>query len=153
MLRRSSDGSRFATGRGQFLTDLPGVAGGLPRIFVDVTIASARTYAALDTGGGYVVCDPEFANLAMIPAGAECVGTAGIEVRGRLYSGTLYRTRMELIAHEGSSLELEGVAFVPSLNAGATWPLPPAVLGFRGMLEYVRFAIDPRDESFYFGSC
>ncbi len=49
-----------------------------------------------------------------------------------------------------ANLSLDATAFVPQLHPEQTWPLPTFV-GLAGMLQRLRFAVDPVDSKFYFG--
>jgi len=56
---------------------------------------------------------------------------------------------LSLPATEGNSLLLEANAFVPDSEERIL--RFPSFLGLQGCLEWVRFAIDPLDQMFYFG--
>lgn len=55
------------------------------------------------------------------------------------------------IPHSGLDLEVDATAFVPTLPSGERWP-DPNFLGLSGFLERIRFAIDPAENAFYFGT-
>jgi hypothetical protein len=57
---------------------------------------------------------------------------------------------MRLPADGGEDLEVDGTAFVPTLAPGDPWPLPD-FLGLAGFLQRVRFAVDPAENTLYFG--
>ncbi|MCY4192277.1 MAG: hypothetical protein OXD42_13320 [Rhodospirillaceae bacterium] len=61
-------------------------------------------------------------------------------------SGTLERYPIVLAAQEGQSLEIDATLFVCSEWRRGNF------LGYTGLLERVRFAIDPASQLFYFGS-
>ena len=72
-----------------------------------------------------------------------------ISSRLGLLDGTLHRTDIHLVCDRGQGLTVDGtVLVVPD------WPGPP-VLGYRGLLEHMRFALDPggapNEPWFYFG--
>jgi hypothetical protein len=79
------------------------------------------------------------------------IGDQEILIRGILIKGGIHRLNLTVLASEGNGLSLEVTAFVPdsSKNFGATYP---AFLGYAGCLEWIRFAVDPSTETFYFGS-
>ena len=62
-----------------------------------------------------------------------------------LINGRLERVRVAFPAEEGDTFELDATWFV-----SAEWP-GPAVIGWKGCLERMRFAFDPATDSFYFG--
>jgi aspartyl protease len=61
------------------------------------------------------------------------------ELRGRLERIPVY-----FVAEEGESVEVEATWF---LSEGC---IGPPVIGWKGCLERVRFALDPGEEQFYF---
>ena len=63
-----------------------------------------------------------------------------------MLAGSLERIPLTLTASDGDSLTIDATWFVSE-----EWP-GPTVIGWRGALERIRFAIDPSEESFYFGS-
>lgn len=73
-----------------------------------------------------------------------------LTVRGIKYQGQLYRLPIKFLAAEGESFELEVTAFIPHLEPGQEW-LFPSFLGLQGCLEFLRFAVDPGANVFYFG--
>jgi hypothetical protein len=120
-----------------------------PRIFVCLGIGGFQTQAALDTGGVYLVCDPETADL-LDPSSGASLGVHELLIRGCRYNGDLRKLTIRIQAEEGKSLELEVTAFIPRLAHGQEWRLP-SVLGLQGCLEFLRFAVDPGANTFYFG--
>lgn len=100
----------------------------------------AETHVALlDTGAEWSVVAPSVAKAA----GAVALGERiKFSTRHGLIHGDLARIRVALHATLGLPLVVDGTVFVPDHG----WPLqaPSVVLGFRGMLETVRFAIDAR---------
>ena len=69
--------------------------------------------------------------------------------RGRtrlgLIEGRLCKGWLTLLAEEGESLDLEATFFLSPQWQGGNF------LGYEGALERIRFAIDPRENLFYFG--
>jgi hypothetical protein len=51
-----------------------------------------------------------------------------------------------LVSHEGDSIEIEATVFV-----SREWP-SGNFIGYAGLLERIRFAIDPASNSFFFGA-
>jgi hypothetical protein len=119
------------------------------RILLDVEIDGQETQAVVDTGGVWLVCDPEIAAvLGLDPQdGADC---PRLWIRGESFRGTLHRLPLTLLATEGHSLRLEGTAFVPEPESHQRWRWP-SFLGFHGCLERIHFAVDTSTRTFYFG--
>jgi hypothetical protein len=54
---------------------------------------------------------------------------------------------MTLIADDGDSLRIDATVFVSS-----DWPrMAGTFLGYSGLLERIRFAVDPQKNDFFFG--
>lgn len=147
MLLMFEDGSPFAQGVSRYrsATDLQAT----PRILVNVQIEHIETMAAVDTGGIYLVCDPEIGDLLDLNP-ADGLETPPLLIRGRKVQGALHRMYLTLLAEQGKSLEVEITAFVPQLEPNEKWSLP-TFMGLSGCLERIRFAVDPTTNRFYFG--
>ncbi len=104
--------------------------------------------ALLDTGAQWSVIGGELGEIL-----ADQLGEAQRRLRmstphGNL-DGNLHRLDIHVVADRGRCISVESsVVVIP------TWPGPP-VLGYRGFLERLRFALDPgcrdRNQWFYFG--
>lgn len=150
MLLCFEDGNPFAQGGCAYENRPASEQENTPRIIVPVQIEGVATRAILDTGGVYLVCNPEIAEfLALDPA--QSLGTEMLGIRGMRYAGNLYRLSLGLMATEGEGLQVEVTAFVPQLVMSDVWVLP-SFLGLQGCLERLRFAVDPSTDTFYFGS-
>jgi hypothetical protein len=120
------------------------------RIIIEVEVQGQRTYAMLDTGAPYVICNPNMARrLGLDPAAA--LEPKKLFIRGKTIEGWLHRLDLTLRAEEGDELIIDATAFVPSV-VETQWPGLPAIVGLEGCLERVRFAFDTSNETFYFGS-
>lgn len=123
-----------------------------PRILIEVEIEGVRTQAMVDTGGVYLICHPEFAELLDLDDTVlvEKKIHMAIPRYGRV-EGNLYFVSLTLLAEEGYSCEWQVTAFVPRhLTSNA--PVFPSVMGLHGCLEKLRFAVDPSTDTFYFGT-
>jgi hypothetical protein len=146
---RFEDGRLFSQGTCTFLYRPATEQDTTPRIMIGVQIEDFYTEAAVDTGGVYLVCNPETAGfLKLDPDSA--LSTDKVGIRGSSVPGTLHRVFLTLLAQEGQSLKLEATAFVPRLQPYVLWDLPP-IMGFAYCLERLRFAVDPETDAFYFG--
>jgi predicted aspartyl protease len=120
------------------------------RLFVHVRLAGERMPAVVDTGGAYIILNPDFASaVGLTPTSS--LGVERIQIRGITCHGTVHRVPLTFLAVSGDSLSIEATAFVPELEPGERWPLP-GYLGLQGCLDRLRFAVDPVAERFYFGS-
>ena len=71
-------------------------------------------------------------------------------IRGIEYRGQTYLMSAEIAADEGDDISLTVIVFIPQLDPGEIWTLPSFV-GLEGMLQRIRFAVDPETSLFYFG--
>jgi hypothetical protein len=59
--------------------------------------------------------------------------------------GALYRETIRISADEGQPLDVEATIFVSPDWRG------PNFIGYQGLLQRIRFAVDPETNLFYFG--
>jgi|GEM_PF-409114 len=151
MLLQFTGGTLFATDAAPYAY-LPVTAReSAPRVILSIRLGEIETSAFVDTGGVYLLCAPQLAyRLGLNPQD-------GIPVpplqwgRGR-FDGALHRVNLTFIAADGDDLSIESTMFVPLLKAEEQWPEDfPCILGMQGCLERLRFAVDPSDDTFYFG--
>ncbi len=139
------DGDRFSIGRSFFADQPPGAEPPTAKIFVKIEPGSLGMpiLAQLDTGSAWSILDPEVANELSLLNG----GGVPAEMSTRLghVRGWLERTVIELVADEGDALSVEATVFVSPDWRGGNF------IGYSGLLERIRFAVDPSDNSFYFG--
>ena len=148
MVLQFIDGRSFTTGVCSYWDQLSQEGAETPRIIISIEIEGLQTHAVVDTGGVYLVCDPEMSDLLDLNPGTGLVVT--LNIRGSNYQGHLQRITVKMPAEEGESLDLEVTAFIPRLAHGQEWQLP-SFLGLHCCLERLRFAVDPVTNSFHFG--
>jgi hypothetical protein len=150
MLLRFADGTPFAQGATPYAYRAATEAETSPRIIITVMIGEMQTTAFVDTGGVYLLCPPEIAHRAQLDR-TMAIPTAPLRWGRGTVRGSLQRIPVTLVAAEGQSLTIEATAFVP--EPGYTWGDDmPCILGLQGCLENLRFAVDPNDDTFYFGA-
>lgn len=143
---RFGDGASFASGRAKYL-DRAGQGGEVSaKIYVRVQLQGleAPILAQLDTGAPWSVLDWEIAGEIGLRGGdgeEKTIATARGTHVGRLEQATIL-----IVAEEGGSLEVTAQVFVSE-----TWD-GPTFLGYMGLLERIRFAVDPQQNDFYFGT-
>ncbi len=143
LLRAS--GEPFATGECRCRLGAARSGDLLTRLMIPIRLGEITTDAVLDTGGAYLIIDPELAaELNLDPANG--IGVSRLSVRGTTFEGTLYRHAVTIPATAGAALIFEATVFVPS-----HWDLP-SYLGWHGCLERFRIAVDPVDEILFFGA-
>ena len=140
---RDLEGNSFATGCGRFAdTDSAEVS---PKIYVRILPGNlpAPVLAQLDTGAAWSVLHVEIARrLGLLDRHGEPIT---LSTRKGKVAGRLVRAPVSLVADAGVSLDLDATFFVSSNWTSGTF------LGYSGLLERIRFAIDPYRNLFYFG--
>lgn len=137
---------RFTSGRCRY-TDADGRTEGSAKICVKVLPGDWETpiLAVLDTGADWSVLNTEVAEeLGLFAAEGEPIA---LSTRFGTVRGYLVQTPVTLFADDGDSLRLDATVFVST-----DWP-PHAgtFLGYSGLLERMRFAVDPQSNEFFFG--
>lgn len=99
--------------------------------------------ALLDTGASWSVLNVEVAKeLKLLDGHGEPLA---MSTRIGRIEGNLVRTAATLVAEDGDSVVVDATVFVSH-----EWH-QPTVIGYSGLLERIRFAIDPGTQSFVFG--
>jgi hypothetical protein len=139
------NGEFFTSGRSQFLDSHPRFLEPTAKIFVKVEFPGLekRFLAQIDTGAAYSMLE------AQIAEELELFGQEGyiarISTRIGTFSGRLVRIPLTLVADAGASLDVEGTFFVSREWRG------PTFLGYVGLLDRLRIALDAPANLFYFG--
>ncbi len=142
MLRRR-DGSVFATGMSSYLDEGPGHPGMTAGIHVRVKFEGVPVIALLDTGASWSVLRADLAQeLGLLEQEGEPLTLSS---RVGTIDGQLVSARIALLADDGESVELDSTVFV-----SRDWPAGNFI-GYSGLLERIKFAIDPGDNRFFFG--
>lgn len=150
MLLQFSDGTSFAQGAAPFAYRPATEAETSPRVIVDIVIGDVQTAAFVDTGGVYLLCSREIASRAQLDPNL-AIPTPPLKWSRGVVAGELQRVPITLRAAEGRSLTIEATAFIP--GPAYEWGNDlPCILGMQGCLEKLRFAVDPNDDTFYFGA-
>lgn len=131
------------TGRTGYLADY---AEGPHQLFVAIEclVGDYSVNALLDTGSQWCILPARIA-AAMAEGGASDAPREQMSTRFGTITGRLLRLPLALVAEEGETLDVEAMWFV-----SIEWP-GPAIIGWKGCLERVRFALDPTEEQLYFG--
>jgi len=149
MTLQFADGRPFATGACLYWDWSSSERRETSRILINIRLGGSQTQAVVDTGGVYFVCEPGIADLLDLDPSAS-LGTVTLKIRGERCEGSLHRHAITFVAESGESLERDVTIFVPRLRYGQEWLLP-SFLGLQGCLEFLRFAVDPSSNTFYFG--
>ncbi len=139
------NGDAFTRGVARFYDEAPGGAEGTAKIYVKIEPQGlgAPVLAQLDTGSPYLVLEREIAEaLELLQRDGEPLT---LSTRVGSVDGHLERAIVRLVADAGDSLEIDATVFVsPDWQRGN-------FIGYTGLLERVRFAVDPQQNAFHFG--
>lgn len=147
-----ADGEAFAVGAMPYQYRPATRAETTPRVILTVAIGNYRTAAFVDTGGVYLLCTPPLAQRLQLDPAQGTPASRNLFWRGDSLTGVLHRLPLTFHAAEGESMTIEVTAFVPQLKPDQEWDDElMCILGMQGCLEFMRFAIDPRSDRFFFG--
>ena len=99
--------------------------------------------AQLDTGAAWSIINAEVAEELGLLNGAGEV--ANLSTRHGAVRGRLESTTIKILADDGATLDVEATVLVSD-----DWT-EPTFLGYSGLLERIRFGLDPQANDFYFG--
>jgi predicted aspartyl protease len=137
----------FTTGRARFRDQSASNTELTAKIFVEVKFVGLDTtlLAQVDTGAAYSTLETEVADALGLLDGEgypTVLSTRLGPVQGKLMKSV----SLTLVAHEGVPLDLEATFFVSRDWRG------PTFLGYTGLLDHIRIALDPPTNLFYFGA-
>jgi hypothetical protein len=116
------------------------------RILVRVGLESGEgsIVAVMDTAAPWCIFKPQV-GLSLRRSFVPVLERAALSTRLGVFQGSLYRIPLRIEADEGETLSVEGTVFLSPDWDG------PNFLGYQGLLQRIRFAIDPETNLFYFG--
>ena len=139
-------GEPFASNAARYYEEDPSLESEQTSIHVQIIIQGdieIATLARLDPATPWVVLNAELTETLGLGADGP---DAHLQTAAGRMKGTLERYPIVLAAQEGQSLEIDATLFVCSEWRRGNY------LGYTGLLERIRFAIDPASQLFYFGS-
>ena len=141
------NGQDFTTGRATFLDRLPTDAEPTAKIYLKLRPGEleATILAQLDTGSAWSVLAPDIAQAVGLRS--ETGEPKKLSARGLIFDGHLVRVPVLILADEGDSLEVTATVFISN-----DWPAGKNFIGYSGLLESIRIALDPQSNDFYFGA-
>jgi hypothetical protein len=137
----------FACGRSSFLDSLEEAPEPTAKVFVKICLNGdfeSSFYAQVDTGAAWSILAPGVAarlGFLGLPGAPTILSTQ----LGRM-KGVLVRVPIRFLADEGDPFDTEGTFFI-----SPDWPSGRTFLGYSGLLDSIRFALDARRNHFYFG--
>lgn len=142
----------FVLGVTSFQDEYPGEEGQARIVVSAIPENWSSTPMILDTGAPWCILDPEIAAELGMDPNLGYVPKQRIFLRGTKHKGGILRIRITVPADQGNNLVIEAPVFVPILQPDESWN-NPNFIGINGFLSWVRYAIDPGDNSFYFAEC
>lgn len=145
MLRRAN-GTWFTLGESRFQDRGPTLPEETAKLFVPVQPEGLDgvILAQVDTGAAWSILEAQVAEeLQLFDVDGERMR---LSTRLGPFLGRLVRTTIELVAERGDSLRIDATVWVSREWPGTTF------LGYGGLLERVRFAVDPGENLFHFGA-
>jgi len=134
----------FCTGRNRFLDAQTNDRESSPKLFVTLRIGDLETVGQLDTGAPWSIITPDLADVLGLFDGTGPL--TSISTRLGRVSGRLERVTITFVANSGESLQVYGTVFISREWSAGTF------VGWAGLLERIRFAVDPHSNLFYFGA-
>jgi len=138
-------GEPFTSGGSKFLDQHPRFVEPTAKVFVKVAIPGFKgpLMAQVDTAAAYSTLETDVAESMGLFSRDEYPTL--ISTRLGTIRGQLLRLPLTLIAEEGTSLNVEATFFVSRQWRG------PMFLGYTGLLDRLRIALDPLANMFFFG--
>ncbi len=142
-----ADGSPWNTAATHLLIDYPYNSHNL-LVALRFTVVKESPFliGLLDTAATWVILPESILTSLQIAVDTSLSLKEKMSSRFGVYEGYLNRLPLNFIAESGDSLQIEATCFI-----SGDWPGPP-VIGWKGCLERIRFAIDPSLNRFYFGA-
>jgi hypothetical protein len=137
--------SDFATGAVTFIDTVAG-SSSEARIFIPIRIPGVPGLltAMVDTAASFCVVEGALAEILNEQHDSILENQALSSRLGR-FVGSLCRIPITLHADQGQSVTVDSTVFLSSDWTG------PTVIGYNGLLERLRFAVDPPSNQFFFG--
>lgn len=99
----------------------------------------------IDTAAPWCIFEPAIAEALRDHVGV-LREDALIDSRLGRFQGTLCQGRLQIVADDGEDLDIEAVMFLCPDWSGGNF------IGYEGVLDRIRFAVDPNRNRFYFSS-
>jgi hypothetical protein len=113
-------------------------------VYLELEMISKTIVTMVDTAAPWCIFEPEVGDL-LRPYLSPVQEQAILSTRMGTLRGGLFRVPVKLPADEGQPLDLEATVFLSPDWRG------PNFIGYQGLLQRIRFAVDPETNLFYFG--
>ena len=140
------DGKPFTSSLTIYLDNMEGDPNNRICIYVKFSDLPA-TLAIVDTGAPFCVLNREQARAIDPEYRLNATENTKLVIRGHPTYGVLIRLPVTVCANKGVDVKVEGTIFVPDSDI-----LMPNFIGLEGILNRIKFAIDPQKSHFFFGA-
>lgn len=113
-------------------------------VSLELELISRTVVAVVDTAAPWCIFEPEVGDL-LSPHLSPVQDRVVLSTRMGTLRGSLFRVPVKLPADGGMSLDVEATVFLSPDWQG------PNFIGYEGLLQRIRFAVDPETNLFYFG--
>lgn len=139
-------GDRFTCGRATFSDSSPLHSEPTAKVYVRIRFGHLHQalLAQVDTGAAWSILAPDVAQALQVPLDEG--DPAKLSTRFGIKQGLLVKVGFTFVAEEGDHLNTEGTFFITE-----DWPDGLNFLGYSGLLDAIRIALDPQVNHFYFG--
>jgi hypothetical protein len=134
----------FVSGYQWYTDALPQLIETIPRIVVTALVDGVEILALLDTGANYCIVEWKIGQQLM-SAGSYSVPQERA-LGGNVHLGHFFPAVVEFLADEGVPISIATSVWTAETFQG------PNLVGYGGLLEKMRFALDPAENRFYFGA-
>lgn len=137
----------FATGVSKYADRKGNLPASGPLIYLEVKPGwfKGTVFAIVDTAAPWCIFEPTVGDFVR-ESFDQVSDEVRLSTRIGTFGGALYRGPLFVPALEGEPLDVEATVFVSS-----DWPPGMNFLGYEGLLQRIRFAVDPEVNLFYFG--
>ena len=136
--------AEFVTGNQWYLDQMPERIERVGRIVIRARIQGRQFNALLDTGASFCVLAWDVAEdlgLDVVQGSPEMRALGG-----SIHEGVVFDVELMLPADQGEHLTVATSVWTSETFHG------PSLIGYCGLLEKIRFAVDPAQNLFYFGA-
>jgi len=136
----------FATGNVRYVDATEASPVTEARIVVPVELKSVAkpVLAVVDTAAPWCIFEPSVAE-SLVRNSLPILRQTVLSTRMGLIEGAVYRDVLRIPADEGEPLDVDATIFLSPEWRG------PNFIGYQGLLQRIRFAVDPEENLFYFG--
>ena len=141
------NGEDFTVGRSRFSDRATMDPEGTAKVYVKIIPEGLPVFilAQLDTGSPWSILEPELAEVLGLFDGSGVATRLSTRLGSK--EGHLVKVSLTLPADEGQSVTVDQATVFVCRD----WPAGKNFVGYGGLIEFLRVALDPQENLFYFG--